>query len=52
MRLPGPSYVTIGYDGSPNSTFALPWAAGEARRRRVSLDGRPCRPPPDEEGRS
>jgi nucleotide-binding universal stress UspA family protein len=36
--IPGPRYVAVGYDGSPNSTVALRRAAAEARRRHARLD--------------
>jgi nucleotide-binding universal stress UspA family protein len=36
--VPGPRYVAVGYDGSPNSTAALRRAAAEARRRHARLD--------------
>jgi nucleotide-binding universal stress UspA family protein len=36
--IPGPRYVTVGYDGSPNSAVALRRAAEEARRRHARLD--------------
>ncbi len=36
--VPGPRYVTVGYDGSPNSAVALRRAAAEARRRHARLD--------------
>lgn len=38
MQLPGPRYVTVGYDGSPNSTVALRRAFEEAKRRHARLD--------------
>jgi nucleotide-binding universal stress UspA family protein len=38
MQLPGPRCVTVGYDGSQNSTVALRRAAEEARRRHARLD--------------
>jgi nucleotide-binding universal stress UspA family protein len=36
--IPGPRYVTVGYDGSPNSAVALRRAAAEAQRRHARLD--------------
>lgn len=36
--VPGPRYVAIGYDGSPNSAAALRRAATEAQRRHARLD--------------
>jgi nucleotide-binding universal stress UspA family protein len=36
--IPGPRYVAVGYDGSPNSTAALRRAAAEAQRRHARLD--------------
>src|SRR5437588_3553245 len=36
--IPGPRYVAVGYDGSPNSTAALRRAAVEAERRHARLD--------------
>jgi nucleotide-binding universal stress UspA family protein len=36
--IPGPRYVTIGFDGSPNSATALRRAATEARRLHARLD--------------
>lgn len=36
--VPGPRYVAVGYDGSPNSTAALRRAAAEAQRRHARLD--------------
>lgn len=38
MHIPGPRYVAVGYDGSPNSTAALRRAATEAQRRHARLD--------------
>jgi nucleotide-binding universal stress UspA family protein len=38
MQLPGPRYVAVGYNGSPNSTVALRRAAEEAKRRHARLD--------------
>jgi nucleotide-binding universal stress UspA family protein len=36
--VPGPRYVAVGYDGSPNSAAALRRAAAEARQRHARLD--------------
>ncbi|WP_329260907.1 universal stress protein [Actinoallomurus sp. NBC_01490] len=36
--VPGPGYVAVGHDGSPNATVALRRAAAEARRRHARLD--------------
>jgi len=36
--IPGPRYVLVGFDGSPNATVALRRAAAEARRRNARLD--------------
>ncbi|GLY86745.1 universal stress protein [Actinoallomurus iriomotensis] len=36
--IPGPRYVLVGFDGSPNSAVALRRAAEEARRRHARLD--------------
>lgn len=36
--IPGPRYVAVGYDGSPNSAAALRRAATEAQRRHARLD--------------
>ncbi len=38
MQLLGPRYVTVGYDGSPNSSVALRRAIEEAKRRHARLD--------------
>lgn len=36
--IPGPRYVIIGFDGSPNSVIALRRAAVEAKERHARLD--------------
>lgn len=36
--VPGPRYVAVGYDGSPNSAAALRRAAAEAQQRHARLD--------------